>query len=96
MLRHRVLCTCLSILTLASSLSGAPKKVLFSQSGETVEAYDFVEVSAKVEGPDASNPFTDVKLSAGGGLAHSPILRSQIFRSWNPRARRSRRAHQPE
>src|SRR5678816_1710208 len=63
MLSHTVLCRCLLFLALASPLSGAPKKVGFSQSAESVEAYDFVEVSVNVEGPDAANPFTEVKVS---------------------------------
>ena len=38
-----------------------------SQSGASVEAYDFVEVTANVERPDASNPFTDATL--GGSFS---------------------------
>ena len=37
-------------------------RVSFSQSTQTIEAYDFVEVSAKVSWPHASNPFTDAAL----------------------------------
>jgi hypothetical protein len=39
---------------------GAPSKVAFSQPAETVEAYDFVEITLNVTSPDAKNPFTDV------------------------------------
>ena len=63
MFSHTVVYMCLLILTFAFPLSGAPRKVAFSQSADSVEAYDFVEVSVKVEGPDAANPFTDVKVS---------------------------------
>jgi len=37
-----------------------PADVAFSQSGQSVEAYDFVEVTLNVSKPDAGNPFTDV------------------------------------
>ena len=53
---------CLLALALPPALLGAPRKVSFSQSTGSVEAYDFVEVTASVEGPDAANPFTDVTL----------------------------------
>ena len=62
MLNHTVWCSCLLGLALTTSLSGAPKKVAFSQLTDSVEAYDFVEVSVNVEGPDAANPFMDVKV----------------------------------
>jgi len=32
-----------------------------------VEAYDFVEVTARISGPDAANPFTDVSLEGRFG-----------------------------
>src|SRR4030095_8211677 len=63
MLNRKVLCTCLLMFALASSLSGAPKRVVFSQSTDSVEAYDFVEVSVNVEGPDAASPVIDVKVN---------------------------------
>jgi hypothetical protein len=37
--------------------------ISFSQSTQTVEAYDFVEVTANVSWPRAHNPFTDAQLS---------------------------------
>jgi hypothetical protein len=37
--------------------------VTFAQSADTVEAYDFVEVTATVAKPTVKNPFTDVALS---------------------------------
>src|SRR5689334_13714209 len=43
----------------------------FSQSSDTVEAYDFVEITAQVEKPDAQNPFLDVSFTgsfAKGGV----------------------------
>ena len=39
---------------------GGPADVAFSQSGQSVEAYDFAEVTLNVSKPDAGNPFTDV------------------------------------
>jgi hypothetical protein len=56
-------------LSQAATLSGTPRNVSFSQSAEAVEAYDFVEVVARVEGPDARNPFTDVTLGGTFGKA---------------------------
>ena len=50
------------VLLYASVAQGAPKDVSFSQSGQTVEPYDFVEVTLRVEQPDARNPFTDVAI----------------------------------
>lgn len=47
----------------AVSLPGAPLKVSFDPPAANIEAYDFVEVTAHVEQPDARNPFT------GAGLA---------------------------
>src|SRR3989441_4980994 len=49
-------------LALPSALLGVPREVTFSQSAASVEAYDFVEVAVNVAGPDAPNPFTDVKV----------------------------------
>ncbi|MGQ9731309.1 MAG: LamG-like jellyroll fold domain-containing protein [Candidatus Zipacnadales bacterium] len=42
---------------------GQDSAVRFSQSADTVEAYDFVEVSITVENPSAANPFTEVMVS---------------------------------
>jgi len=41
----------------------APKDVSFSTVSSPVEAYDFVEITATVDSPDAPNPFKDVTLS---------------------------------
>src|SRR5690242_16019019 len=47
---------------LLPALLGTPRDVAFSQPDTSVEAYDFVEVTASVAGPDAHNPFTDAAL----------------------------------
>jgi hypothetical protein len=47
----------------------APGEVALTQSGATVAAYDFVEVSLRVSGPTARNPFTDVAVTGAFGLA---------------------------
>ena len=60
-------CSYLLILVLVPSLLSAPKKVSFSQPAESVEAFDFVEVTVDVEGPDAGNPFTDATLRGSFG-----------------------------
>jgi hypothetical protein len=70
MLKRRVVeCTFLVTLALAPVLLGAPKRVSFSQPAASVEAYDFVEVTANVEAPDARNPFTEVTLRGSFGKA---------------------------
>ena len=49
-------------LALSTTLLGAAKDVSFSPAAGSVEAYDFLEVTVNVAGPDARNPFTDVTL----------------------------------
>jgi len=52
----------------------APSNITFSQSAETIEAYDFVEITLNVSSPDAKNPFTDVvvegQFGKTGGSQH--------------------------
>jgi hypothetical protein len=50
------------LLILPCVVRAAPQDVRFSHSAETVDAYDFIEVTANVTGSDARNPFTDVTL----------------------------------
>jgi hypothetical protein len=50
------------IFVLSPALMAAPKEVSFSQSSESVEAYDFIEVTVNVTTPDVHNPFTDAAL----------------------------------
>ena len=45
-----------------SPLAAGPLKVTFTQPPASVEAYDYVEIAAGVERPDAPNPFTDAGL----------------------------------
>src|SRR5436190_24255065 len=47
-------------LALMSSTAWTASNVSFSQSVETVEAYDYVEVTLNVDKPDERNPFLDV------------------------------------
>ena len=54
------LCSCLC---LPASLTAQPQGVEFSKPAASVEAYDFVEIAAKVDRPDAKNPFMDATLS---------------------------------
>ncbi len=56
----------------ASRTQAAPGEISFLQSGQTVEAYDFVEVTLGVTAPDANNPFTDVAIEGQFGKAGSP------------------------
>jgi hypothetical protein len=62
-------CICLFALALPPTLRGEPQNLSFSQSAESVEAYDFVEIVVHVEKPDARNPFTDISLSGSFGKA---------------------------
>jgi len=48
---------------LAPSVFAEPKGVEFSRPQDSVEAYDFVEITATVDRPDVANPFTDTYLS---------------------------------
>src|SRR5258708_2715494 len=43
------------------------RKVTFAQSAQTIEAYDFVEVTVTVSGEHARNPFTDATLRGSFG-----------------------------
>src|SRR6266404_321366 len=51
------------LLSLMSSTAWAAGNVSFSQPVETVEAYDSVEVIARVDKPDARNPFLDATVT---------------------------------
>jgi hypothetical protein len=59
---------------LTASLSAAPRNVSFAPPPAVVDAYDFVEITATVDAPDAHNPFVDARLSgefgAAGGTQH--------------------------
>ncbi len=45
----------------------APGSVTFAQSARSVEAFDFLEVTVKVNSPDAQNPFTNATLEGDFG-----------------------------
>ena len=49
----------------------APANITFSQSAQTIEAYDFVEITLNVSSPDAQNPFLDVAVEGQFGKAGS-------------------------
>jgi hypothetical protein len=52
-----------AVLPLSSCQRISPAFVSFSQSAPTIQAYDFVEVTADVSLPRASNPFTDAEFN---------------------------------
>ena len=56
-----------SLIWLCVMLHGIPEKGNhvpdFSQSAETVDAYDFIEVTIRIQEPDVTNPFTDVAIT---------------------------------
>jgi len=51
------------LFALMSSSTWAASKVSFSLSAETVEAYDFVEATVRVDKPEAGNPFLDATVT---------------------------------
>jgi hypothetical protein len=48
---------------LAASVSAADPGVLFEASSAEVDAFDFVEVAVRVEGPRAANPFREARVT---------------------------------
>jgi hypothetical protein len=46
---------------------GVPVSINLTQSAQTVEAYDYVEVTLNVASPDAKNPFTEAAVSGQFG-----------------------------
>ena len=54
----------IALISLVSSVgSWAAGTISFSRPAESVETYDYVEVVANVEKPDARNPFLDASLT---------------------------------
>lgn len=56
------LCVSLSA-CLPRVLHAAPASVAFSSPAPSIEAYDYIEITANIERPDAANPFEDASLS---------------------------------
>lgn len=55
---------CLSLLgALPVCAAAAPRDISFSQAPGRVEAFDFAEITATVDSPDAHNPFEDASLT---------------------------------
>jgi len=54
---------------LASHFAWAAGEVTFSQSAQSVPAYEFVEVSLRISVPAAGNPFTEAAVTGSFGLA---------------------------
>jgi hypothetical protein len=46
-----------------ASLTAMPKDVTFSQSASQIERYDYTEITATINTPDARNPFEDASLT---------------------------------
>jgi hypothetical protein len=67
-------------LTCACAGTAASQSVSFSQSTDTVEVYDFVEIAAKVQRPEVKNPFMDVAFQGSFGKGSTePSLRVDGF-----------------
>jgi hypothetical protein len=64
----------LLILVSTVNISASPSDITFSQSADTIDVYDFVEVTLKVEKPDAKNPFTDVRVEGQFQSSTTPTL----------------------
>ncbi|HMD98344.1 MAG TPA: DUF5060 domain-containing protein [Terriglobia bacterium] len=50
-------------MTAPSIAAAAPREITFAQSADVVDAYDLVEITARVAAPDVSNPFTGAALA---------------------------------
>ena len=59
----------LSISLACGALWAAPREVTFTQSAPSAAAYDFVEVTLRVNAPDVANPFTDATVTGWFGAA---------------------------
>ncbi len=59
----------LVITGIARPAQGAPAKVTFTQSGQIVEAYDFIEITLNIASPDAKNPFAEAIVEGRFGKA---------------------------
>jgi len=69
----------LALFLIMGALQAAPQAVSFLQSGQSIDAYDFVEVSVQVTQPDVTNPFTDVSVRGTFGKRGSQRLSVEGF-----------------
>ncbi|TAM83850.1 MAG: DUF4038 domain-containing protein [Acidobacteria bacterium] len=68
--RSRMLILLIAMLGAAAGmLNAAPGRVSFSQSAESISAYDFVEVTITVTSPDVQNPFTQANVTGQFAMA---------------------------
>jgi len=63
-------------IALVSSTAWAASSVSFSQPAETVEAYDFVEVTVRVDNSEARNPFLDATVTGAFSKANGTDRKS--------------------
>ena len=59
---------------LSACKSRTPLHVSFSRSADSIDAYDFVEISANVTWPHAPNPFTDAEFNGCRNTALPMVL----------------------
>jgi len=64
-----------ALLLFEGDVIAAPKGVSFSVPSDQVEAYDYVEIAANVDAPDAQNPFEDASVRG--------TFESSAGRRWN-------------
>src|SRR5436309_4440894 len=63
----------------STAVWAAPRDVTFTLSAESVDAYDFVEVTMSVVSPDAASPATDVHVTGEFGKTGGPKLAVEGF-----------------
>ena len=63
----------------STAVWAAPRDVTFTLSAESVDAYDFVEVTMSVVSPDAASPSTDVHVTGEFGKTGGPKLAVEGF-----------------
>src|SRR5579884_3523592 len=69
----------LFLLALPPVLWAAPASVSFTQSAPSMEAYDFVEVSAQLTSPDVKNCFSDAALTGSFHRSGAPAIPVEGF-----------------
>jgi len=61
----------MGLILAAGAALAAPGEIAFSQSAPTVEAWDFVQVTIRVESPNVRNPFVEASVTGSFGKSGS-------------------------
>jgi len=70
---------CLILFTCPSWSWAAPKIISFSQSSESTEVFDYLEIALQIRSPDATNPFLDASLTGSFGKTETERTRVEGF-----------------